>query len=329
MTLSKTQQMYQDVVDLHSTHRNSQQEIAAVLGVTTRTVRNYLSMFRKGVPVNEVKEIGRPSKLTESVRRRMVAQLEQDPFSTSKQVACAVNSEETGGISDRSVRNFMKDLDYQYSLPRTVPFITDVQKVKRVHWAQAHRGFDWQTVLFSDETTIQLSANLSRAWHKRGRRPNLPRSKFPQKVMFWAAVSATRKSPLFAVEGTLNAQGYQGLLADYFLPWFRRQHIGRLQFQQDNAPPHTAKTTKRFFAEQNIDVLAWPASSPDLNPIENLWGILKVRVDRKKPSSKAELITVAVQEWNGIEMDVVRHCIESMPRRIEAVIEKNGEKIGY
>ena len=147
--------------------------------------------------------------------------------------------------------------------------------------------------------------------------------------MFWGAISATRKSPLLVVSGTLNAQGYQSLLSENFLPWFRRQHIGRLTFQQDNAPPHTAKTTKRFFLDNNIDVLPWPASSPDLNPIENVWGILKVRVDRKKPKNREELVSISMQEWEGIDINTVRNCIDSMPRRIEEVIVKNGEKIDY
>ena len=81
--------------------------------------------------------------------------------------------------------------------------------------------------------------------------------------------------------------------------------------------------------EQNVDVLPWPSASPDLNPIENIWGILKVRVDRRKPLNKQELIAFTQEEWEGIGMDVIRRCIESMPDRLREVIEKNGNKIDY
>ena len=148
MTLSKNQQLYQNIVDLHSTHNKTQSEISEQLGITTRTVRNYLSMFRRSVPIDVVKDTGRPTKLSGTVRNRMIAELEKDPFSTSKDITRAVNVEENGGVSDRTIRSYLKTLDYKSSLPRNVPFITNVQKVKRVEWAESHRDFDWSSVFF-------------------------------------------------------------------------------------------------------------------------------------------------------------------------------------
>ncbi len=66
-----------------------------------------------------------------------------------------------------------------------------------------------------------------------------------------------------------------------------------------------------------------------LNPIENIWGILKSRVYRLKPKNKEEVITMTKQEWEGIDMDTVRRTIGSMSTRIEAVIASKGNKIDY
>lgn len=329
MSPSESQLLYQKIVELHTNENKTHREIAVALEISLATVKRYLSKWRSGIPVEEVKGVGRPTLLTDSIRGTIVSQLQRDEFSTSKDIARAIGTTESGCVTDRTVRRYLTDLGYRNSIPRTVPMITSAQKLKRVEWSVAHRDFDWTTVFFSDETTIQLSANITRAWHKSGSRPNVSRSKFPLKVMFWGAISVSRKSPLFAISGTLNAQGYQGLLAEHFLPWFRQQHIRRLTFQQDNAPPHTAKSTKEFFSANNINVIPWPASSPDLNPIENIWGILKTRIDRRKPKNKEELIAFAIEEWDRIDMAIIRRTIESMSRRIDEVIEKQGNKIDY
>jgi transposase len=211
MTLSTTQLRYQTIVELHLEGKN-QKYISAELEITARTVQNYLSKWRKGEAVEEVKTVGRPSKLTAAVRGSIVAQLEKDGFSTSKDITRAISHDDAPTVTDRTVRNYLAELNYRNSLPRSIPIITDAQKTVRVQWAQNHRQFDWSTVFFSDETMIQLSANLNRAWHKMGHRPSVARAKFPLKVMFWGAISLSRKSPLLVVSGTLNAQGYQALL---------------------------------------------------------------------------------------------------------------------
>jgi transposase len=329
MPLSRTQLRYQRVVELYTNGGKTQQEIATQLSVSLSTVEKYIFKYRSNIPVEEVRPVGRPSQLTDTVRGTIVSELQRDRFATSKDITAAIDAQATPPVSDRTVRRYLARLDYRNSLPRVIPFITDVQKIKRIEWARAHSEFDWKRIFFSDETMIQLSANITRAWHKNDSRPTCRTTKYPVKVMFWGAISVYRKSPLLVVSGTLNASRYQTLLAGEFLPWFRRQHIGRLTLQQDNAPPHTAKSTREFFATQNVDVMPWPASSPDLNTIENIWGILKVRVDRRKPRNKQELIAFALEEWNGIEMDIVRRTIESMPNRIAEVIEKQGDKINY
>ena len=100
-------------------------------------------------------------------------------------------------------------------------------------------------------------------------------------------------------------------------------------FQQDNASCHTAKHTRAFFSEVGLTVLPWPANSPDLNPIENIWSVLKQRVEKHSVKTKEDLIKAVKEEWCSLEKNLVRKTINSMKNRIDQVISRGGLKCDY
>jgi len=72
-------------------------------------------------------------------------------------------------------------------------------------------------------------------------------------------------------------------------------HVWR--FQQDNDPKHTSRVASEFLRENMPEVIDWPSNSPDLNPIENLWSIVKHNVEKRIPSNISELNQYLVEEW--------------------------------
>ncbi len=103
----------------------------------------------------------------------------------------------------------------------------------------------------------------------------------PPSLMVWGYISAYGMGSLHVLEGTMIAESYIKILEQHMLPSRRRV------FQQDNAKPHTAAITTAWLRSRRVRVLNWPACSPDLSPIENIWRIIKREIHQRWPQTSA------------------------------------------
>jgi hypothetical protein len=136
---------------------------------------------------------------------------------------------------------------------------------------------------------------------------------------------------LVILEGGQDSENYIYTIGEYMQPFAHLKYGTDFVFQQDNAPIHSSRMTKAFFVEQSIEVLDWPAQSPDLNPIENLWATMALRVyrDGKQYDDMAELRQAVLVTWDSITLDEIRTVIGSMSRRCIQVVERKGDKTKY
>lgn len=237
---------------------------------------------------------GRPRKTSprdDSAVRRLAV---RNPFITSNEIAAAVPFV----ISARTIRRrLLQDFHLASRRPARKPLLNAVQRQKRVAFCQKHKHWttaQWDSVLFSDESTFcQFGVRVFGV-----RRPERSRYeprytvatvKQPSKVMVWGSFSSYGRGSLYFVllKETVNAERYKNMLEDK-LQNTMGIHGCRV-FQHDSAPAHTAKIVVSWLKENNIQVLEWPGNSPDLNPIENLWVILKRRVAARAPSNIQDL----------------------------------------
>lgn len=117
------------------------------------------------------------------------------------------------------------------------------------------------------------------------------------------------------ITSTLSAQVYIEILDTFLLPSMEEKFgDDEVIFQDDNASCHSAKSVKAFLQERQINSMTWPANSPDLNPIENVWWKLEKRVHDKAPSCKAELSTAIRESWNQIDEEYSFSLVKSMPQ---------------
>jgi hypothetical protein len=148
-------------------------------------------------------------------------------------------------------------------------------------------------------------------------------------VMVWGGIAHGRRTQLHIIRGNLNAIRYRDeILSPHLVP-FLQQH--NLTLQQDNARPHVTKISTAYLQAHNIDVLPWPAFSPDRNPIEHLWDELDRRMRRRdNPSSSVpEREQALFQEWNNIPQMTVNNLINSMTHRVQSALDANGGHTQY
>ncbi len=95
-------------------------------------------------------------------------------------------------------------------------------------------------------------------------------------------------------------------------------------FQQDNAKQHSAHITKSWLRRKRVRVLDWPACSPDLSPIENVWRILKRKMRQRRPRTVAHLKTCLQEGWDKITPETLHHLVSSVPKSLLSVVKRNG-----
>ncbi len=198
-----------------------------------------------------------------------------------------------------------------------------IQKRRRFLWAKAHLKWTvakWKTVLWSDESKFEvLFGKLGRhvIWTKEDK-DNLScyqRSvQKPASLMVWGCMSACGMGSLHIWKG-INAERYIQVLEQHMLPSRRRLFQGRpCIFQHDNARPHTASITTSWLRRRRIRVLKWPACSPDLSPIENIWRIIKRKMRQRRPKTVEQLEACIRQEWDNIPIPKLEQLVSLSPQ---------------
>ena len=145
-------------------------------------------------------------------------------------------------------------------------------------------------------------------------------------VMVWGCMSAAGVGEFHFIEGNMNSNMYCEILQQSMIPSL--QKLGRrAMFQHDNDPKHTSKMTTALLKRLRVKVMDWPSMSLDLNPIEQ--GILKWKVEVCKVSNIRQVRNVVMEEWKSIPGATCEALVNSMLRRVKAVLDNDGGHTKY
>ena len=241
-------------------------------------------------------------------------------------------------VTVRRVQQLLRNAPHlKHKKMLTGPSLIVKHKEERLKWAKdySHWRTRWRRIVFSDEKKFNLDGpdGFAHYWHDLRKKPQYfsKRQQGGGSVTIWAAIAYNGASNIAVINCNLSSEKYCEVLTKCLLPFAAEVCLQDWIFQQDNASCHKSNHTKCFLADNYVDVLPWPARSPDLNIIENLWGILvrDVYKDCRQFGSKKELKDAIHKSWDEISIETIQKLFDSIPNCCMSVIERNGRKIKY
>ena len=266
--------------------------------------------------------------------RKLKSTVKKQPLSTSKSIFNSAGLGEFG----RTTR--CKALKMVSRVTRAVkrPYLTIRHCKQRMSWSRQYMKLAFENEIFTDESRVTLDGpdGWRRGWVLDGERPSeiLRRQQGGGGIMIWAGIVNDRIIGPFKVDDgvKMNSANYTAFLNANFFTWYRAQPRGfktKCMFMHDNAPAHASQFTGAYLASKGIKetkIMEWPSQSPDLNPIENLWSIVKseLYLDNKQYSSKKELWESLQRVCAAIKPEKIKNLKNSMDDRLFKVVQANG-----
>lgn len=317
----------------------SVRQVSAELHISLAAIDRIRKTDKENIPDPKM---GRPKKVCDATIRMLVRQVDTGQLLTLREGQRFVQATDGIQIHVETVRNYVNHGGLNSYIQRKRLYLTKIQKKARVQFAKEHLHWtveDWKNVMFSDETIISKMGTYGRKVfyskpENKGKREHHSKG-VPQggggKIMIWGCITFFGMGDASWIKERINSQVYLDILNSYVLASrdYRGMDRGKFLFQQDNARVHTARIINHFFRTRRIKKLEWPVNSADLNIIEHVWAYIKRALDQYEtsPNNLQELWNRVDDIWVSFPIDFIQSIYESLPGRMQKVIELKGAQI--
>lgn len=276
----------------------------------------------------------RPRKTEADIDFEIVEKVRDEPFITVSSLTFEYD------ISYSTIRRRLHENGLYHYIPALQTVLTQAQKDIRVRFAEENYGIDWDWVVFSDEKTFKsFNDRAMSLWRPKNERYNpkyIQESNYTGRITcgVWGYITKGGVGEICETTARLASPEYTSILEEVYLTSMDityRDSIQEFTFQQDNARFHTSYYTRAWFASHpEITQMVWPAKSPDLNPIENVWAQMVWMWPRGGFTNKQEIFLEAQERWESIRgTDYIDHLYDSMTNRLNQVIQNGGNWCRY
>lgn len=319
-------------------------DIAADIPCSARTVRRWIQRYAQGgdhALHDHRRHNRRPRRTTRQEDEDIIAAVRDRPFGTVEEVIQSTNVQ----ISDRTVRRRLNEAGYQCYRPAHKIPLTPGHREQRIAYALENMTTsreEWEVTIWTDEKVFVSCADRQpHVWRLRDQRLD------PNHVVathrtgriscaMWGWISGGTIGELVDIPTRMNSAEYIRIMEEVFLPSVRAiypvENVPIIRLVQDNSGVHTSRETRTWFRNHpEIHVINWPARSPDLNLIENVWAQMVRRWEPRRERTVAALVDHAREIWEELRFqpDFLSNLIDSIPNRLNQVIDRNGYWTDY
>ena len=296
--------------------------------------RDFIERWRVRQSPETLPGRGRKSFINLARKKAIYKSIKKQRFKSASRVRCRVVNPKTGKmVSTSTMARYMREAGGKASRMRKSFYLTDAHKAKRVEWAHKHRDNTFDNWVFTDETMIELNGirRCNYLWHDQDESDCEERyiscPKKQTKIMVWGGISRTGRTSLHFHEENVTSKVYQECIKEAFLPAIGDpEYLGWPpgqpgHLQQDGASSHMSDVTVNYLQRKlpkgwTFDQRGqWPPNSPDLNPIEHLWAVLKDKVYEQHPVNEAELAEVVEKARCSIDQRFINFVGSSIQCR--------------
>lgn len=310
--------------------------IARKYKLSHKFCRTWAKRFKDTGDVNRKKGSSPPRKVMPADLKTLKAMIKKE--NSCPAAADTFFNKKGVHLHARTVWVYSKLLKLKCKKRKKQPRLTESQKEQRLEFANKYVRKPvsfWKKWVFSDEKKYYMFQLKKTQWCDEDEEPE-PQGTWavPPQCYIWAAVSWYGKSKLRKIDGNLTAPKYIDILKDTLLPAERNlAESENWTFQQDQTSrgAHGAHMTREWLDENVPNTcFPWPANSPDLNIIENVWRFLNIEIQKKRPKTAEAYWRTLKVCWNSkVQQKKIQNLVASMPRRLQAVIDADGGNTKY
>ena len=308
-------------------------------------------------PATPRKRGKKPLKIDTPLRKRLVYEATLNSENRNKsysEIAAMIGLQ----ASEKTLRAAFAKEGYNRRIARKKPYLDATRRMKRLQFGLNTQSWSremWRRVLWTDECYVWLGGKRGTVYVTRRAGEEylddclVPKFEQKNSLMIWGGILGYNGKKVLVIWekedwGSIKAKTYiDHILIPIIWPfWYwEKEEIVRASgessgsgrfgsdeiiLMEDGAPAHRAHATAKRRAQLGIPKLTWPPYSPDLNPIENIWNLLKFRINARQPHPQSlnDVKQAIFEEWDRITVADIQKHVDSMPGRIQAVIKANG-----